>query len=218
MLSSLFRRDPAYRRFFRLYQDINLGIASVFGDFLQMPLARTFELYELWCFLRLVRAGAEAYGPAGLVVTDLFITEAAGGLTIKERGSRFRSGAAGSYAFRSGIENSGLNRTGAARTAGSWFLTSCLRRQGRGCSWSFQTDSARCEVPDRRRAVRCTELDPQLQGCAGPGGRRRKDRGLRQCRLSACSAVRDTEANYRDTPMPGRLFHPEYRRSFRFGL
>ena len=22
---------------------------------------------------------------------------------------------------------------------------------------------------------------------------------------------------YRDTPMPGRLFHPEYRRSFRFG-
>ena len=56
ILSSIFRHDASYRRFFRLYQDINLGIAAVFGDFLGMPLARTFELYELWCFLRLVRA------------------------------------------------------------------------------------------------------------------------------------------------------------------
>ena len=82
-LSSLFRRDPAYGRFFRLYQDINLGIAGVFGDFLQMPLARTFELYELWCFLRLVRAGAETWGPEGIKVTELFIAEATGGVTIR---------------------------------------------------------------------------------------------------------------------------------------
>ena len=66
MLSALFRNDPVYRRFFRLWQDMNLGIAAVFGDFLNMPLARTFELYELWCFLRLVRAAAEEYGIEGL--------------------------------------------------------------------------------------------------------------------------------------------------------
>lgn len=82
MLSSLFRNDPPYRRFFRLWQDMNLGIAAVFGDFLNMPLSRTFELYELWCFLRLVRAGAEEFGPAGVVVDDLFISDAAGGLTF----------------------------------------------------------------------------------------------------------------------------------------
>src|SRR5438270_13956834 len=40
-LDRLFRHDPAYRRFFQLYQDMNLGIAAVFGDFLGMPLART---------------------------------------------------------------------------------------------------------------------------------------------------------------------------------
>ena len=82
MLSAVFRNDPAYRRFFRLWQDMNLGIAAVFGDFLNMPLARTFELYELWCFLRLVRAAAEEYGLEGFQTGDLFISDAAGGLTV----------------------------------------------------------------------------------------------------------------------------------------
>ena len=66
LLSALFRNDPDYCRFFRLWQDMNLGIGSVFGDFLNMPLARTFELYELWCFMRLIRAAAEEYGTEGL--------------------------------------------------------------------------------------------------------------------------------------------------------
>jgi hypothetical protein len=82
VLSTVFRKDPAYRRFYRLWQDMNLGIAAVFGDFLNLPLARTFELYELWCFLRLVRAGAEEFGPASLEIGDLFITDAAGGVTL----------------------------------------------------------------------------------------------------------------------------------------
>ena len=81
-LSALFRNDPRYHRFYRIWQDMNLGIAAVFGEFLNLPLARTFELYELWCFLRLVRAGAEEYGPSGLSISDLFITDAAGGVTF----------------------------------------------------------------------------------------------------------------------------------------
>jgi hypothetical protein len=81
-LSALFRGDPAYRRFYRLWQDMNLGIAGVFGDFLDLPLARTFDLYELWCFLRLVRAAAEEFGPANLSVRDLFVADAAGGVTL----------------------------------------------------------------------------------------------------------------------------------------
>ena len=82
MLSAAFRNDPTYRRFFRLWQDMNLGIAAVFGDFLNMPLARTFELYELWCFLRLARAAAEEYGLEGYQTGDLFVSDAAGGLTV----------------------------------------------------------------------------------------------------------------------------------------
>jgi hypothetical protein len=82
VLSSLFRRDPVYGRFYRLWQDMNLGLAVLFGDFLQMPIARTYELYELWCYLRLVRAAAEEYGPAGLDLASLFTADAAGGLTV----------------------------------------------------------------------------------------------------------------------------------------
>ena len=29
--------------------------------------------------------------------------------------------------------------------------------------------------------------------------------------------VPEIQAGYRDTPLPGRLFHPEYRGSFHFG-
>jgi predicted component of viral defense system (DUF524 family) len=82
LLSPLFRNDAVYRRFYRLWQDIDLGIASIFGDFLKLPLARTFELYELWCFLRLVRAAAEEFGPEGIHVQNLFISDAARGITL----------------------------------------------------------------------------------------------------------------------------------------
>jgi hypothetical protein len=82
ILSALFRSDPLYRAFYRLWQDMSLGIAAIFGDFLNLPLARTFELYELWCFLRLVRAAAEEFGSTGLDIRDLFIADAAGGVTL----------------------------------------------------------------------------------------------------------------------------------------
>ena len=51
---------------------MNLGLAALFGNFLQMPLARTYELYELWCFLRLLRAAVQEYGPTGVDLSDLF--------------------------------------------------------------------------------------------------------------------------------------------------
>src|SRR5690606_8761016 len=81
-MTSLFRSDPVYHRFYRLWQDMNLGLAALFGDYLQMPLARTYELYELWCFLRLLRASIEEYQPAGSDLGNLFVRNASGGVTI----------------------------------------------------------------------------------------------------------------------------------------
>ncbi len=60
-LTTLFRNDPRYCSFMRLYRDMNLGIAGVFGDFLQVPLARTLDMYELFAFLRLLRAAVTRY-------------------------------------------------------------------------------------------------------------------------------------------------------------
>ncbi len=56
--SHLFRRVAPYQRFIAAWRDFMTGIGDIHGDFLKLPLQRTFELYELWCFLRLVRAAA----------------------------------------------------------------------------------------------------------------------------------------------------------------
>lgn len=221
MLSSLFRNDPAYRRFFRLCHDMNLGIAAVFGDFLDMPLSRTFELYELWCFLRLVRAGVEEFGPAGVVVDDLFISDAAGGLTV----------AAGAVTVPVGA---------------GWKL--CFQKQYR--EFWIEPDRrgsfSRTMTPDVV-AVREAAEAPEPGGEAGRliilDAKYRIDEGLNAA-LNSIHTYRDAlvreagggtvagivtaaylltpfvpviGADYRATPLPGRLFHPEYRTSFRFG-
>ena len=56
--SHIFRRVPPYRRFFKAYQDFRAGISEVEGDFLNVPVHRTYDLYEVWCFLRLAHAAA----------------------------------------------------------------------------------------------------------------------------------------------------------------
>ncbi|MBP7340264.1 DUF2357 domain-containing protein [Niveispirillum sp.] len=217
VLSSVFRNDPAYRRFYRLWQDMNLGIAAVFGDFLNLPLARTFELYELWCFLRLVRAGVEEFGPAGLDVRDLFITDAAGGVTL----------AAGAVTVPVG---------------GDWKL--CFQRQYR--EFWIEPDNcgsySRTMTPDIVAAH-----NPPPPGRTGSlivlDAKYRIDSGLNDA-LSSIHTYRDAlvretgsgaiegivtatylltphlpvlNGGYRDMPMPGRLFHPAYRSGFRFG-
>jgi predicted component of viral defense system (DUF524 family) len=214
VLSAVFRNDPNYRRFYRLWQDMNLGVASIFGDFLNLPLARTFELYELWCFLRLVRAATEEFGPEGLEVQDLFFSGARGGVTI----------AAGAVTVPVG---------------GGWKL--CFQKQYREfwVELGGQGSYSRTMTPDIVMASddggsgRLIVLDAKY----------RIDEALNDA-LSSIHTYRDalvrevpsgrTEGvvnaaylvtphepslavGYRETPMPSRLFHPEYRKGFRFG-
>jgi len=215
MLSAVFRNDPVYRQFFRLWQDMNLGIAAVFGDFLNMPLARTFELYELWCFLRLLRAAAEEFGTEGFETSGLFITDATGGLTV----------AAGAVTVPVG---------------NGWKL--CFQKHYRefwiepGRRGSFSRDMTPDVVAMQNPPAgtgRLIILDAKY----------RIDEGLNAA-LNSIHTYRDAlvhdvgdgsvegivtaaylltphvpeiRTGYKATPMPGRLFHPEYRASFRFG-
>ena len=212
-LTAIFRNDPAYRLFYRLWQDLNRGIASVFGDFLNLPLARTFELYELWCFLRLVRAGAEAFGPDGLEVADLFFSDVRGAVTL----------AAGAVTVPVGE---------------GWKL--CFQKQyrefwveahGRGSYSRTMTPDIVAALDDGGPG-RLIVLDAKY----------RIDEGLNEA-LSSIHTYRDAlvqEASgavegivsaaylltphkpalagaYRQAAMPARLFHPQYRADFRFG-
>jgi hypothetical protein len=216
LLSAVFRNDPAYRRFYRLWQDIDLGIASIFGDFLKLPLARTFELYERWCFLRLVRAGAEEFGREGLNIRDLFVSDAAGGVTIAAGAVTVPVGRGWKLCFQKKYRE-------------FW-----IEPDGRG-SYS------RMMIPDVVVVHEATDQRPAQLIVLD--AKYRIDQGLNDA-LSSIHAYRDAlvheadsgkvegivsaaylltphiphlHSNYRDTPLPGRLFHPQYRTSFRFG-
>lgn len=216
-MSALFRNDPVYQRFYRLWQDMNLGLAALFGDFLQMPLARTYELYELWCFLRLLRAAVEEYGPVGVDVSNLFLSSAVGGVTL----------AAGAVTVPIGGGN-----------------VLCFQREYREY-WNAgdgEGSYSRTMVPDVVLAG--TGLGAQDRRVIVLDAKYRINDGLNEA-LNSIHNYRDalvreaatgrTEgivtsaylltphvpagfgADFRSTPVPGRLFHPQYREKFRFG-
>lgn len=63
--SHLYRRVGPYRRFFQAMRDYRAGLSEVDGDFLDLPLRRTYDLYEMWAFLRLLRAATHLGGGDG---------------------------------------------------------------------------------------------------------------------------------------------------------
>ena len=216
IMSPIWRNDPHYRSFFRLYRDMNLGLAALFGDFLQMPLARTFDLYELWCFLRLVRAAAELYGPEGIELKEFFVPDGSGAVTIAR---------------------------GAVTVPIKDGLALCFQRQFREF-WNEadgQDSFSRVMTPDV--SVLQGEPDGETRPLIILDAKYRIDDGLNAAlnsihtyrdalvREVATGAVEgvvkaaylltphipDLGTDYRSTAMPGRLFHPEYRTAFRFG-
>jgi len=215
-MSSLFRNDPVYHRFYRLWQDMNLGLAALFGDFLQMPLARTYELYELWCFLRLLRAAVQEYGSTGVDLNNLFVTNAAGGVTIS---------------------------AGAVIVSVSPDKVLCFQRQYREY-WvepSGEGSFSRVMVPDVVLAG--TGFGSPGKQVIVLDAKYRINDGLNDA-LNSIHMYRDAlvqeaksgeiegivtaaylltphtpalNADFKNTPVPGRLFHPQYRDKFRFG-
>lgn len=215
-MSSLFRNDPVYQRFYRLWQDMNLGLAALFGDFLNMPIARTYELYELWCFLRLLRAAIEEYGPEGVDLSRLFLSDATGGVTI----------AAGAVIVPIGGDR-----------------VLCFQRKYREY-WvepdgvgSFSRDMVPDVVfagpfpgaPERRVIV----LDAKYRINDGLNDALNSIHTYRDALVQEAESGRtegvvtaaylltphvpSLKEDFKDTPVPGRLFHPQYREKFRFG-
>jgi hypothetical protein len=211
--SAIWRGDPQYRRFAAIHRDMSRGIADVFGDFLQMPLARTFDLYELWAYLRLVRAAVDRFGPDGVDVSGLF--DAGTGITL----------AAGQAVVR-------LPAAGFALCFQRRYREFWIEKDGRG---SFSREMR----PD----VAIEALDGQPERLIVLDAKYRIGAGLNEALASAhmyrdalVSAGADSPirrivgaayllspdsyvgaGEWRATGMPGRLFHPAYRSEFRFG-
>jgi PD-(D/E)XK nuclease superfamily/Domain of unknown function (DUF2357) len=215
MLSALFRNDPDYRRFFRLWQDMNLGIAAVFGDFLNMPLARTFELYELWCFLRLVRAAVEEYGTEGFATGDLFITDAGGGLTVASGAVTVVVGKGWKLCFQKHYREFWIEPGG--RGSFSREMTPDVAMQG-----PLDTDGGRLIILDAKYRIE-EGLNAALNSIHTYRDalvhevENESVEGIVSAAYLLTPYVPEVSEKYRETPMPSRLFHPEYRSSFRFG-
>jgi hypothetical protein len=215
MLSAIFRSDPAYRRFFQLWQDMNLGIAAVFGDFLNMPLARTFELYELWCFLRLVRVAAEEFGPDGLNTSDLFMTDAAGGLTIAASAVTVQAGEGWKLCFQKQYREFWLEPGSRGSFSREMTPDVAVTQEQAGNAGHLIILDAKYRIEDGLNAALNsihTYRDALVHEAEGGAVE-----GIVNAAYLLTPYVPEIHSGYRDTAMPGRLFHPEYRSSFRFG-
>jgi hypothetical protein len=215
-MSSLFRNDPVYQRFYRLWQDMNLGLAALFGEFLQMPLARTYELYELWCFLRLLRAAVEEYGSAGTDLSNLFITDATGGVTIAAGAVVVPIGADKVLCFQRQYREYWLESDGEGSFSRTMVPDVVLAGTGLG-------------TPERRMIV----LDAKYRINEGLNDALNSIHTYRDALVREASEgtiegvvnaaylltphVPELETDFQNTRVPGRLFHPRYRKKFRFG-
>ena len=215
LLSALFRNDPDYCRFFRLWQDMNLGIGSVFGDFLNMPLARTFELYELWCFMRLIRAAVEEYGTEGFAIGDLFVTDATGALTIAAGAATVRVGNGWTFCFQKSYREYWIEPGGRGSFSREMIPDIALEPAAANLKdriivldAKYRIDSGLNEALNSIHTYR-----DALVREAGDGG----TSAIVGAAYLLTPHIPEIADAYRATPMPARLFHPEYRRSFRFG-
>lgn len=216
-MSSLFRNDPVYRQFYQLWQDMNLGLAALFGEFLQMPLARTYELYELWCFLRLLRAAVDEYGPAGVDLSNLFIGDASGGVTIAAGAVIVPIGSGNVLCFQRRYREYWVEPDG----EGSFSRTMVP---------DVVFASTGLAGPDRRVIV----LDAKYRINDGLNEALNSIHTYRDALVQESASGRiegivtaaylltphvpvDLAGDFRSKQVPGRLFHPRYREKFKFG-
>ncbi|WP_407353492.1 DUF2357 domain-containing protein [Luteimonas sp. R10] len=215
-MSPLFRNDPAYSRFYRLWQDMNLGLAALFGDFLQMPLARTYELYELWCFLRLLRAAVEEYGPTGVDLSSLFTTDAAGGVTISAGAVTVPIGSDKALCFQRQYREYWLEPGGEGSFSRTMVPDVVLAGTGL-CGpekWLIVLDAKyriNEGLNDALNSIH-TYRDALVQETGDA-----EIAGVVTAAYLLTPYVPTLESDFKRTPLPGRLFHPQYRERFRFG-
>lgn len=215
-MSSLFRNDPVYHRFYRLWQDMNLGLAALFGDFLQMPLARTYELYELWCFLRLLRAAVQEYGSTGVDLSNLFVTDATGGVTISAGAVIVSVSPDKDLCFQRQYREYWIEASGEGSFSRTMVPDVVLAGTGfGGPGRKVIILDAKYRINDGLNdALNSIHMYRDALVQEADSG---KTEGIVTAAYLLTPHTPDLNADFKNTPVPGRLFHPQYRDKFRFG-
>lgn len=216
-LTAVFRNDPHYRRFYQIARDLNLGLAAIFGDFLNMPIARTYDLYELWCFLRLVRAAVERWGEEGIDVGSLFSTQATGSVTIASGSAAVTVGDRWELIFQRQFREfwmSNDRRGSFSRTMTPDIVLARKREKTEKKPRLIILDAKyRVEqgLNDSLSSIHMYR-DALVQDV--PSG---NPEGIVAAAYLLTPYIPELVESYQQTAMPSRLFHPFYRSSYRFG-
>lgn len=220
-LTATFRNVDGYRKFYRLAAEIEAALASVFGDFLQMPLARTFDLYETWCYLRLVRAAAVEFGIKPEGAASLFQATAADRILVSIRRS--------CVVFSSG-EKLYFQR----EFAEFWKAADGVGSYSRLMVPDIALEIADKDNPQLRTLIVLdskyrieTSLNDAVASihtyrdaivrCLEPARTDDLVAGAVKGAYILAPYLPEFSARYRDTDLPSRLFHPDYRGTFKFG-
>ncbi len=76
-------KDANYRLLYKIYRQLLLNVNPLGGDSLEISVERTYQLYEYWCYMKVVDAALQHYGETELDITELLGIEEDGGLTLK---------------------------------------------------------------------------------------------------------------------------------------
>lgn len=216
-LTTIFRKINTYNNFFRLHKDFQLGIANVVGDYLDLPLARTFELYELWAFLRLLRAAIVKFAVDPVLLTSLFdLDDKRRRLKLLSADVTIPIGSGRAIAFK-------------RRYKEYWFDShkrgSFSRHMIPDISILSGSDGVgefKVVVLDAKYRIESdiNEAIASIHTYRDALVREDEKRGSKRIVAGAyllSPYFPEYKSSWKSTRMPGRLFHPEYRREFKFG-
>ena len=220
--TQIYRRVPIYGRFLRIYSDMRRGIANLVGDFLRVPLARTFELYEIWAFLRMARAASIMYPQARVDLGRLF-RRRGDGVTVTTRAACLTFGPDLRLCFKKPYREYWRERGGrgsySRRMVPDFSLEPGVRR---GNSSVLMVLDAKYRIDhnlnDALSSIHMYRDALVRETGVRPGGVERIVTGaylITPDRLGPSGAR--VNSDWKRVNMPARLFHPIYRERFRFG-
>lgn len=217
-LSSIYRNVPSYREFYKLYRDLNLGIANVFGEFLDLPLARTFDLYEIWCFLRLLRAALINNGGGVEGADKMFDSDpATDSISITAEAVSINVGGDLTISFQRRYSEYWLSEDDSwvgsfSRTMVPDIVLSSSQPETNDIIVLDAKYRIEQNINDAVSSIH-TYRDAIVQG----NEKHDTNRVVKAAYLLSPGIRSSEDGDWEGLRMPGRLFHPTYRSSFKFG-
>jgi hypothetical protein len=217
--TQIYQRIPLYGQFLTIYNNFQQGIANIVGDFLQVPLARTYDLYEVWTFLRLAQAATilfpdTNFNPDVLFATDGRTITVSLGATCFDFGGQFR------LCFQKTYKEFWLEEDGKGTYSRYMRPDFALEIFNKSAS----TGPGILIILDAKYRVEAglnealSSIHMYKDALVQMEGDKYSD--IKKIVTGAYLVTPDLptlNTDWQSLKMPARLFHPEYRSNFRFG-